>query len=58
MGYVYSMRVWCIYVVVMWCVQYIVSMCNVCGVFYGGMVCSCGMLYGEDMVKYSVCVCV
>ena len=42
----------------MQCVQYTVSMCNICGVFYGGMVCMCGMFYGEDMVKYGKCVCV
>lgn len=53
---VYSMHVWCMYVVVMWYVQYIVSMCDVCGVFYGGMVCMYGMFYGGNMVKYGVCV--
>lgn len=32
-------------------------MCDVCGVFNGGIICMCGMFYGRDVVKYGECVC-
>lgn len=32
--------------------QYIVSMCDVCGVFYGGMVCMYGMFCCEHVVFF------